>query len=77
MNANDQPLEPPDTIKFEENRWKVPWEYLQPYVGLHVAWDLEGTRILASGKTRSEVYQALENQGIHLGQVVYNYIDDL
>lgn len=77
MNPNGQRLEPPDPVKFDANRWKIPPEQLLPYAGLHVAWNPEGTKILASGKTREQVYEALESQGIHFSQVVYCYIDDL
>ena len=77
MNANSLPLEPPDTVKFEENRRKIPWEYLLPYVGLHVAWNGEGTRIVASGKSLEEVAQNLDALGISFGQVIHDYIDDL
>ncbi len=77
MHANSQPLEPIDTVKFDENRWRIPPEQLLPYAGLHVAWNAEGTEIVASGKTRREVYEALEVLGINSSQVVHDYIDDL
>ncbi|MCI0403305.1 MAG: hypothetical protein L0212_07265 [Acidobacteria bacterium] len=77
MNATGQRLEPIDTVKFDENQRKIPPEDLLPYAGLHVAWNAEGTKILATGTSTEELDQALAAQGIHYSQAVYCYIDDL
>lgn len=77
MHANGQRLEPPDVSHFNENQRKIPPEQLLPYAGMHLAWNPEGTQIVASGKTIEELDRSLEALGIHHSQVVYDYIDDL
>jgi hypothetical protein len=76
MEKNGQPLEPSDLRFFDENQRRIPPELLFAHAGQHVAWSPDGSRILACGKTRKEVYQKLEAAGIAFSQVVHDYIDD-
>lgn len=75
MNANEKRLEPPDLSRYQENRNKFPAEELAKYVGKHVAFSPDGTRILASADTWEELDAVLEAAGIPLGQAVHAYID--
>lgn len=75
MKSNGAIINEPDLRHFDENRGKYPAEQLLAFVGQHVAWDPEGTRILASATTREQVDEKLEALGIHLSQVVHDYID--
>lgn len=77
MNENGRWLEPPDLRSFETNRGKMPPELLLPYAGLFIAWSPDGTRVLASGESRSKVDEKLAAAGIHFSQVVHDYIDPL
>src|SRR5207253_5028465 len=56
------------------NREAVPLAELEPYYGKHVAWNMEGTKIVASGENDLEVLQAAERAGFQSGQVVVSYI---
>src|SRR4051794_32301804 len=47
--ANGAPVEEVDTNVFHENTSKFTLDQLAPFEGKHVAWSLDGTRILASG----------------------------
>lgn len=67
--------EPPDLRLYAENRRRFPVDQLAPYYGKFVAWSPDGTRILASGNEREEVWKQLEAAGIDAGQVVNDYID--
>jgi hypothetical protein len=62
--------------RFDENRRQVPAEYLRGYWGKQVAWNAEGTQIVASGDTHEEVLGQLRAAGILLSQVVLDYVDD-
>jgi hypothetical protein len=75
MNNHHPKLEPPDLRFYAENRRKFPAEQLVPYQGKFVAWSPDGTRILASGNEREEVWQQLQAAGIPFSQVVHDYID--
>ena len=75
MNTNGERLEPPDLSHFDENRSKFPLEELAEYAGKHIAFSLDGTRILASGDTIEEVEEQLIAAGINPNQVVGSYVD--
>lgn len=77
MNANHTPWEPPDLRFYAENRRNFPVDQLTAHAGKFVAWNPEGTRILASGHSREEVWRQLETAGIDVSQVVNDYIDPL
>jgi hypothetical protein len=75
MNANSQRPEPTELDCYDENRRNFPVEELAKYCGKHVAFSLDGTRILASGDSLEAVDQNLEAMGIAFNQVVHSYID--
>ncbi|HJT75953.1 MAG TPA: hypothetical protein VJ739_02030 [Gemmataceae bacterium] len=77
MNDPKRMYPVPDLGRFEENRYKFPPEELIPYAGKHIAWNLEGTRILASGDSPDAVDEKLAAMGIHFSQVVHDYVDEL
>jgi hypothetical protein len=56
------------------NREAVPPAELEPYYGKHVAWNMEGTKILASGADELEVFHALRSAGYDPEQVVFSYV---
>jgi hypothetical protein len=75
METNGVALKSPDLRHFDENRSKFPVVQLLAYAGQHVAWNAEGTRILAFGATREELHERLKTAGIHFSQIVHDYID--
>jgi hypothetical protein len=79
MGANDQPTSRTflDSNRFSENVSKVPLDELRPYAGKHVAWNWEGTRILACGEDEEVVALNLRAQGIPLDEVVFSFVDPM
>jgi len=79
MGANDKLNSPRflDSNRFHENVSKVPLEELRPYAGKHVAWDWEGTRILACGEDEEVVALNLRAQVIPLDEVVFSFVDPM
>jgi hypothetical protein len=57
-----------------ENRNRVPPAELEPYYGQLVGWNLEGTKIIASGKDDSEVAAAARILGYTTDQIVITYL---
>jgi hypothetical protein len=57
-----------------ENRFAFPEEELQKYYGKHVAWNLDGTQIVASGGDDLEVFNAVRAAGNPTDQVVFSYV---
>jgi hypothetical protein len=47
---------------------------LARYAGRYVAWNLEGTKILASGADHRELYANLAAAGIEMSCVVQSYV---
>jgi hypothetical protein len=72
---NGKRLEPPDLSSFDENRRQFPLEKLAAYAGQFVAWNPDGTRILASAASMEAVEEKLIAAGIDPSQVVGDYID--
>ncbi len=62
---------------YYENRRNFPREEILRYAGKHIAFSLDGKRILASGKTDEEMERALVEAGIDPSQVVGSYVDPL
>jgi hypothetical protein len=62
--------------RFIENCNRFPAEELLKYAGQYVAWNLEGTRILAAGKDYDDVDEKLIAAGIDPQRVVHSYVDD-
>jgi hypothetical protein len=56
------------------NREAVPQAELERYYGKHVAWNMEGTKIVASGADELEVFRELQLAGYDPEQVVFSYI---
>jgi len=77
MDDKKLPFPIPDISEFSENRSKVPYETLIPYIGQHVAWTVDAKRILASGNSAAEVDDNLAAMGIPTGTVVHDFIDDV
>jgi hypothetical protein len=76
MSHNElPPADASDMEHFNENRTRYPLELLIPYEGRHVAWSLDGTRILADGESEEEVEEKLVASGIQPDRVVFDYID--
>jgi hypothetical protein len=63
-----------DAQRFNENRNRVPAEELRRHAGLCVAWNRDGTRILASGPDMSAAEEALRTLGIDPSEVVWSSI---
>jgi hypothetical protein len=57
-----------------ENRRNFPADELAKYAGRHIAWNWDGTRVLASGETLDAVEGQLQAQGADPGRVVFDYI---
>lgn len=62
--------------QFEENRRKYPVEELWKLAGRHIAWNWEGTAIVASAYGHAALFAELERLGIPSGTVVFDYVDD-
>lgn len=57
-----------------QNRSLLPEGELAKYYGKHVAWSLDGKRIIASGDNDLEVYEAARAAGYDPEQVVGSYV---
>jgi hypothetical protein len=75
MSENKVPPGWVDARQFIENRNRFSHEELALYAGQCVAWSLDGTRILASGKTPDEVDARLRALGIPPNEAVPGYVD--
>ena len=77
MSSNGRPPDPTgvEMERFQENRVRFPLEKLIPYEGFHVAWNLEGTEIVAAGNSMEEVGNKVEAAGLPPNRVVFDYID--
>jgi hypothetical protein len=65
-----------DYLVFEENQRRFPLEELAKHGGKHIAWSLDGSRILASAETIEEVVAQLEAAGIDPHRVMHDYVED-
>ena len=63
-----------NTNLFNFNTGKFPQEEWVKLAGQQIAWNLEGTKILASGADYPQLFQALSDQGIALSDVVLDYV---
>jgi hypothetical protein len=61
---------------FTENRNRFPAEEYLRYSGQVIAWSVDGTRILASGKDELEVAGKLKQAGIDISRVVFDNVPD-
>lgn len=65
-----------DIVTFNRNRDAFAEEQLQPYWGRHVAWSLDGTRIVADAATSQELYERMKELGIDPCTVVSSFVPD-
>ncbi len=65
-----------DPVMFNRNRDLFPESELTKYWGRHVAWNYEGTRILADGATGEEVDRRLKELGIDPCSTVESFVHD-
>jgi hypothetical protein len=77
VNQNGKRPNPPDLSSYQHNRCNYPPEKLLQYAGQYIAWNLEGTEVLASGEAMEIVEQKLMAMGILPNMVVGDYIDAL
>ena len=54
---------------------QLPDEMLDRYAGQYVAWNWDGTRILADAATREALDRQLTDAGINLQRVVFDYVN--
>jgi hypothetical protein len=77
MSLPEKKVDPPWLVDYDRNRAKFPLDELAKYAGQQVAFDLEGTRILASAATEEELEKVLVSKGIAPDRVVVGYVDPL
>lgn len=65
-----------DLAQHRRNREAVPEAELRPYRGKRVAWNAEGTQILAAGDTEDEVFARLAELGIDPCDTVGEFVFD-
>ena len=75
MNHNENHWPWMDLGTYTKNRRNFPLDQLIPYEGKQVAFNVEGTRVLASGDTLEEVFDQLAAAGIDSDQVVFSFIE--
>lgn len=63
-------------VLFERNRRFFPDEQLAKYSGRHIAWNLEGTCIVAEAATGKELYERLKELGIDPCLTVSSFVPD-
>jgi len=63
----------PDFLK---NQSAYPSEELWKHIGKHVAWNWEGTEIIADADTLDELADKVEAMQINFSRVVFDYVDD-
>ncbi len=63
-----------DGRRFNENVARFPREERLRYAGRYVAWNPEGTRILADSDNEADLYTRLDAAGIPLDQVAVGYV---
>ena len=75
MNSNGPRTDSREVPEYHLNRCRFPLEELARYRGLYVAFSLDGSKILAGGKTMEEVEEKLLASNIHPRDVVGSFID--
>jgi hypothetical protein len=75
MDTNGEKLGPVDLAVFGDNRSRFPPEDLLPYAGQHIAWNGDGTRVIASAPDWEALEQKLQAAGIPGDHVVFGYVD--
>lgn len=77
MSLPEKKVNPPWLVDYNRNRAKFPPEELARYAGHQVAYNMEGTRIVASAATEEELEKVLVSKGIAPDRVVVGYVDPL
>jgi hypothetical protein len=75
MNENGKRPPPLDLADYVANRSRFPPEELAKYAGKHVAFNAEGTRIIAAGDDLQQVVEKLRAEGISPSRVVHSFVD--
>jgi hypothetical protein len=57
-----------------QNRERFPQEELAKYYGKHVAWNADGTQIVASGNDDGEVIAIADAAGYKRDEVIFSYV---
>ena len=76
MTHYPAPPDPPGRRFFNQNRTKYPPEDVLPFSNQYIAWQADGTRILANAPTWEELEEKLRAMGIDASQVVFEFIPD-
>jgi hypothetical protein len=74
MNDSNEEVPWHDGAAFIDNRNRIPAEEQLRHAGRRVAYSLDGTRIVASGRDDEELAAALRVAGIDPSRVVWSYI---
>ncbi len=74
MSVNGKAVDVPDLTLYIQNRPHFPEAELQKYADQHVAFSLDGTRIVAAAADVPDLYKRLEAAGIPPGSVVLSYV---
>jgi len=61
---------------FQKNRARFPAEELWKYAGQQIAWNWDGTKIVAAGRTYDELFQTLEAMKVDLSKVIIDYVEE-
>ena len=62
--------------RFLENQRKFPAEELLRHQGKHIAWNWDGSQILAADADRRVLDQKLQDAGIDPLLVIYDFVED-
>ncbi len=76
MNVNGKAVDPPDLGPYLRNVDLFPQEELLKYVGQHVAFSVDGTRLVAFGADLGELFKKLDAAGVPADSVILDYVDD-
>ena len=60
----------------EKNRAHFPQDVLMSYAGQHIAFNWDGTEIIASAPSDEELYDKLSEMGVPLACAVFSYVDE-
>jgi len=63
-----------DGVAYRENRDRHTADELRPYAGQWIAWNLEGTKVVAHQQDGQEVIRQVEAQGLDANRVVMEWM---
>jgi hypothetical protein len=64
-----------DLARFQTNQRNVDPAAVLPYRGKHIAWNAEGTAVVASGDSYEALFEELDRLGIPTDQIVHDFVD--